>query len=276
MTNRLYLVFITIVSCALPSCYSVFYYPNAYEYADAEKLRPAPESLTFKSEDGTELHGWYFHAAPPVRGRILHFHGNAQNLSAHFRFLRHAPQSGFDHFIFDYRGYGKSAGRPKPLEVVADARAALRFVNGLEPRRPLMVLGQSLGGAIALRALCDLGGEVPVRLLALDSTFMNYRSVARRVLAQNWITWPFQPLAWSIVDNSAAPPADLRGLKVDRALVVHGRADRTVPFALGEKVFEALPEPKEMWSVPEGGHTDFLWRPDFEKRFYATLAQAAG
>jgi pimeloyl-ACP methyl ester carboxylesterase len=275
MTNRLRLICITTASLALAGCSSVFYQPTRYEYVDRTQLHPVPEEISFASEDGTQLHGWLFHAEHP-KGTIVHFHGNAQNLSAHFRFLRHAVVAGYDHFIFDYRGYGQSAGKPEPLGVVADGRAALRWARARTPAAPLIVFGQSLGGAIALRTLSDLNGEVPVRLLVLDSTFMNYRSAARRVLAQTWLTWPLQPVAWAVVDNAGAPPADLRGLKVGRAIVVHGRADRVVPYVLGQRVFEALPEPKEMWEVPGGVHTDFLWRLSFEKRFFAALDQASG
>jgi len=264
----------------LAGCQSVFFYPNDFEYAAADKLRPAPESITFAAEDGTPLHGWYFHAPGRPKGRIVQFHGNAQNLTAHFRFLRHAARAGYDHFVFDYRGYGKSPGVPTPARAVADGRAALRWLAarnsaGAKPL-PLIVLGQSLGGAVALRALADLQGEVSVRLLVLDSTFASYRSAARGVVAQSWLTWWLQPVAWSIVDNSAAPPRDLSKIGVGRTLVVHGELDRTIPARLGRAVFERLPEPKEFWLVPGGTHTDFLWRVDYEAKFYAALDQATG
>lgn len=261
--------FIFIVS-GLSACSSVYYHPDQVTYVDVEKMSPKPEDVWIDVEEGVRLHAWLLAPPGPARGLIVHFHGNAQNLTSHWAFLRSAPEHGFAHLIFDYRGYGRSTGKPSPAGLVADGKAVLRYASarGL----PLFVFAQSLGGAVAMRTLIELRGEVPVRRLIVDSSFASYRSEARRVMAGHALTWLLQPIAWLIVDNSAAPGSRVREIAPIPMLVVHGENDHVVPFALGEKVFDSAGEPKEFWRVPLGVHTDFMFRKSYRDRLWALLA----
>jgi fermentation-respiration switch protein FrsA (DUF1100 family) len=83
----------------------------------------------------------------PAKGTVVHLHGNAQNMSAHFSFTSWLPQAGFNLLIFDYRGYGKSGGTPSRAGLVLDSIAAIRYVQNrpnIAPNR-VILLGQSLG-----------------------------------------------------------------------------------------------------------------------------------
>jgi uncharacterized protein len=260
----------------LTGCSSVFYYPDNFLYVERAKLPVQPEDVYFTAADGTKLHGWFFPAQGKPLGKIVHFHGNAQNLTAHFLFLRHAPGQGFHHFIFDYRGYGQSEGKTEPAGLIQDGKAAMRWIRARDPDLPLIVFGQSLGGAVALKTLIEMKGEVPVRMVAVDSTFASYRSEARKVMTGHWLTWLFSPLAWLIVDNSQGPGRAVSEISPVPLLVVHGDRDRTVHYSLGKAVFEYAKEPKEFWTVPGGRHTEFLWREGLEKKFFERLKTAAG
>lgn len=258
------------------ACSSIYYYPikNQY-YVEAEKLKPTPETVRFKSTDGTELEAWYFKSeTKKPKALILHFHGNAQNISTHFGFLWDSVKLGYDYFIFDYRGYGRSQGEPTPAGVVEDGISALVWAQAKAEERkiPLIVFCQSLGGAICMKSL-SYKNDVNPKALVIDSSFSSYRSEARTVAASSWILWLFQPLAWLIADNSQAPQEDLPYLKAQNFLVVHGEEDHVVDIQHGKKIFEKLPEPKEFWIIPNGVHTDFLVRPDKEYaiKFYAWL-----
>ena len=273
MTFNRCLRYLFIVSLLLTAaaCSSVFYYPTPFPDVDYSKFLLKPEVIEFESEDGVKLNAWYFRAKGKSFGKIIHFHGNAQNLANHSFFLRNAPLRGFDYFIFDYRGYGNSAGTPTPIGLIKDGKAAIRWVSKKNPELPLIVVGQSLGGAVAMQTLLELNGEVPVKQIVIDSSFTSYRSVARNMMMKNWFTWILHPIAWLIVDNSSAPGVNIKKLAPVSLLVVHGTNDGTIDYKFGEQIYQLAGDPKDFWTIPSGQHTDFLYKKEWEDKFYSYL-----
>ncbi|MCB9072354.1 MAG: alpha/beta hydrolase [Bdellovibrionaceae bacterium] len=242
---------------------------------DIDKLNPKPEIINFKTSDGLILVGWYFKTQQKPKGLIVHFHGNAQNVSTHFFNLWKVGDIGYDYFIFDYRGYGFSQGKPNPKGTVLDGLAALKWAKEKQEERKakdLVVFCQSLGGPICMKSLAEQN-EVHPTALVIDSSFYSYRSAARGVARSSWLVWPFQPIAWLMVDNSESPIDDLHNLKAKQYLVVHGQDDRVISFSNGKRLFEKLPEPKELWEIPHGQHTDFLFNDNgkYRIKFYTWL-----
>src|ERR1051325_11044653 len=147
------------LACLTGCVQGAFYHPDRVLYDTPARLGLKYEQVTFASQDGTRLVGWFIPArgyADPKRakGTVVHFHGNAQNLSAHWQFVDWLPQRGFNLFVFDYRGYGASQGSPEPKGVFEDSLAALDYVRArpdVDPER-LLALGQSLGGTNAIAA----------------------------------------------------------------------------------------------------------------------------
>src|SRR5262249_1447782 len=140
-----------------------------------------PTDYFVPTADGENLHVWRFEPEKPAAKRAVwvQFHGNAENQTSHFANLFPAVQNGYDLVTFDYRGYGQSTGIPSPAGTVEDGKTILRWVKKNYPDLPIVVFGQSLGGAIAMRTLEDLGNEVPIQFLVLDSTFGSYRAAGR-------------------------------------------------------------------------------------------------
>lgn len=262
---RCIIIFNLIVATVfgLSGCSSVLYFPDSRELVYRDRIPIQPQDLRIKTTDGETLHAWYFRSpARPSQGLVVQFHGNGQNHTAHFMSAFPFLENGYDLLTFDYRGYGASSGTPTPLGTIEDGKAVLSWINENTTDLPVVILGQSLGGAIAMRSLEEMPENPRVRLLILDSTFASYRSVAKRVVSMNRLTWIFQPVAWLFIDNSASPYAQLSKLGPYRKLVVHGDRDRVVPDDLGRDLFAQLSEPKTFWSIQGGDHIDFLWRED--------------
>ncbi|MBY0314313.1 MAG: alpha/beta hydrolase [Bdellovibrionales bacterium] len=242
-----------------------------------DKMPLQPEEVYFKSADGTRLHGWYF---PPLDKKeptavIVHFHGNAENLTTHFFSLYEAPSRGFAYLTFDYRGYGESEGSPNPKGVVQDGVAAIRWMHSKHPKKPLVVFAQSLGGAIAFRSVAQIKNEVPISLMLADSTFADYRQQARSLFSNSVLTYLFQPLAWLLADNSESPKEDIARISPTPLIVVHGENDRVVDPSMGKEVFRLAQEPKEFWSIPNCQHLQFMFIEEGEQgeRFYVKVAE---
>jgi fermentation-respiration switch protein FrsA (DUF1100 family) len=205
------------------------------------------EDLWFTTEDGQRLHGWWIAARGPRHlGHLLHFHGNAGNISHRLPEAAALAGAGFDVLLFDYRGYGRSAGRPDEQGTYRDARAARAALfgrPGMDARR-VFYFGESLGGAIALA----LALEHPPAGLVLQSTFTSIRDMAR-------LHYPVVP-AFLVPD--AYPSAARIGRLRSPLLVVHGDRDAIVPFSHGQALFAAAPERKRLHVVAGAGHNDLV------------------
>jgi alpha-beta hydrolase superfamily lysophospholipase len=92
--------------------------------------------VDFAAADGTALHGWYFPAEGEPSGSVLFLHGNAENISTHFANVAWLAKSGFAVLVFDYRGYGRSAGSPDLDGLHQDAEAAMEALLRLPETDP--------------------------------------------------------------------------------------------------------------------------------------------
>lgn len=235
-----------------------FYYPDHRVYQTPDQSGLRYEEVSFTSRDGTPLTGWFVPAVKKPIGTVIHFHGNAQNMTAHFSYVDWLPAEGFQVFTFDYRGYGRSGGAPTRRGLYEDCLSALDYIKSrpdVDTSR-LVVLGQSLGGANALYAL----GKNPqsgVKAVAIDSTFYSYRSITRDVIAGipllRWLRWP---LSLIVIGNDHSPGSVIDQLSPTPLLLIHGTADRVIPYRHAEALFTAAREPKQLWTIENGQHTD--------------------
>lgn len=249
-------VFLTVsIALGLSGCTSLLYYPTQGQYFDPEKIPLEYKDLFIKGKDGAKIHAWYFPAKGPSKGTFLFFHGNAENLTSHFVGLYWLPSQGYSYLIFDYPGYNLSDGSPTPLSTVDAGKSVLRWIGENKESGPLYVYGQSLGGNIALRVIQEMKGEVPVKAVIVDGSFLSYRDVGRSILAKHWLTWAIQPLSYVVLSDKYAPDFDQEGLQAP-LLVIHGEKDPVVPVDQGKKIFFSAREPKQIWLLPDGGHGD--------------------
>lgn len=274
----LQILLIMILSSLVSACSSLFYYPDRYLHYPPDKLGLKREEISFQSRDGTKLVAWVFRARKtPRKGMLVQFHGNAQNVSSHYISLVWLIDHGYDLFIFDYRGYGGSEGEPSQKGTYLDGLAALDQAWALNQSQGVgkfVVVGQSLGGAIAMRALDDFAHKDKVALLVMDSTFVSYKDVARRVLARGWLTWLFSPLGMVLVSDKYGAEDALRRNRIP-LLVIHDKKDGAVPYGAGQEIFEMASEPKAFWTLEKGRHIGAFAddEPALRARFVRTLDQ---
>jgi fermentation-respiration switch protein FrsA (DUF1100 family) len=246
----------------LSGCTNVFLQPDSVLRYLPDPKEGGWQDVRFKSGDGTDLIGLWFSArTTPSKGVIVHFHGNGENMTSHYLFVYWLAAEGYDVFTFDYRGYGGSKGEKSLAGSIEDGVAALRVARARAggSRERLIVLGQSLGGALALAALDRDGGE-GVRGVILDSTFASYRKTARLKLGGFWLTWPLQyPLTALLITDRWAPERLIARRKPVPLLVMHAVDDPVVPYAQGRRLFDLAPGPKEFWKLDSRGHTEALY-----------------
>jgi pimeloyl-ACP methyl ester carboxylesterase len=226
--------------------YSLLYFPSRAIIETPDGAGLDYRDLALETDDGERLHGWWIAAPADSLGHLLLCHGNAGNIGDRVLHAALLTAAGFDVLLFDYRGYGRSSGRPSEEGTYRDARAALACLleqPGVDPAR-VFYLGESLGGAVAL----DLALERPPAGLVLLSAFTGVRQLAR-------LHYPFVPAA--LVPDAYPVLQRVRGLHAP-LLVLQGDRDDIVPLAQGRALVEAAPGPKRMHVFPGLGHNDLV------------------
>lgn len=234
----------------------MFYYPDNKVYGTPAKQGLKYDEVTFKSKDGTQLSGWFVHAKGVAKGTVIHFHGNAQNMTAHFGFVSWLPAEGFNLFVFDYRGYGKSAGKPIRNGVFEDSRAAIDYVRSRNDiqKDKLLIFGQSLGGTQAIAAVGD-GNRQGVRAVVVESTFLSYRSIVKdKIGAMPFLSLLKTPLSYLLIGDELSSIEYVENIAPIPLLLVHGTADDVIPYHHGASLLEQAGQPKAFWSIEGGGH----------------------
>ena len=236
-------------------CTSLVFQPSKKFFDNPHAQAYSPDDIYFNTPDGLTLHGWFF-ITREKRGTILVLHGNAENLSTHVNGVLWLVEAGYNVFIFDYRGYGRSEGRPTIEGAHVDAETALSMMMtlpGVEPDR-IVILGQSLGGAIAVYLVANTPCKDHIRALIIDSAFSSYRRIGRETVAQCCVTWPVQyPLSF-LVNDDYSPVKWIQDVSPVPVLIIHGNQDHVVPEHHGRILYEAALEPKEYWETSVPGH----------------------
>ncbi len=221
---------------------SLMYFPDTAHVTPVDAGLPEAVEVPLTTADGTQIHVW--HVAPrdnkPV---IIYFHGNGGSLPGRVDRFRRLIKDGIGLVGVEYRGYGGSGGTPTEQGLIADAEAAYAFAVSHYPVQQIVVWGGSLGSGVAVA----LAAEKPIGRLILEAPFTSTAAVGAR---RYW----YLPVRFLMKDQFHS---DERIGKVTAPLLIlHGVLDRTVPYSMGERMFELANKPKHIVRFLDGGHND--------------------
>ncbi|MBT3879593.1 MAG: alpha/beta hydrolase [Candidatus Scalindua sp.] len=216
--------------------------PDAYgiEYDD----------VTFRTEDGLELHGWFIPGKKSSTDADLHtllwFHGNSGNVNRRLDNIKMLhDRVPVNVFIFDYRQYGRSEGKITEQGTYMDARAALAYLHSRNDinSEKIIFFGRSLGSAVAV----DLAVKEKCRALILETPFTSIKEMGKEL-------YPFLPFT-IFLRTKYDSLSKIRDIKVP-TLIMHGDKDELVPIEQGKRLYEKANEPKEFYTIPGAMHND--------------------
>lgn len=201
------------------------------------------EQVTLRTEDDLNLSAWYI-PAEDAQFTVLFCHGNGGNIMHRLDSINLFYNLGINCFIFDYRGYGDSEGKPSEEGTYLDADAAykwLRKKKGLAPEK-IIVFGRSMGGSIA----AHLASRREVWSLVIESSFTSYVDIGRKF-------YPYMPVrlfarfGYRTIDYVRDVDCPV--------MIIHSRDDQIIDFKFGLQLYEAANEPKEFVEI-SGSHND--------------------
>lgn len=263
-----------LATLLLGGCTQLFLHPTREQVLHPDKLGLAYEDVLLPTGALERLHGWFL-PAKGARGTILHLHGNAENISSFISLVHWLPARGYNVFLLDYRGYGRSDGVATIAGAHVDAQIALRYLveRGGPGSERVIVLGQSLGGSIGIYAAAHAAPRERERIKGVisEGAFSSYSRIAREKMNALWLTWPFQwPLSLLFSDTYSAEDAlpRLGGIPL---LLIHGDRDGVVPWSHSQRLHDRATGRRELWTVAGGEHIDALSRNELRERLVAWL-----
>ena len=216
-----------------------------------------PQNVWFRASDETKLHGWYI-PHPEAQRLVVYCHGNGEHVADQAN-LMFRLQSNLQAtlFVFDYRGYGRSRGKPYEKGCVADGMAAQRWLAEKEgvATDDIVMVGRSIGGGVAVAAAAEQGA----RALVLENTFSKMTDAAAAL-------YPWLPVKLVMRNRYNS----LKRIKKYHGPVFqcHGTADEVVPIELGRRLHATAPtEFKQFFEIPNARHNDSL-----PPKYYTALA----
>ena len=206
------------------------------------------EDLNLITADNENIHAWYIPAKEKTRKTLLFLHGNAGNISHRLETIKIYHQFGLNVFIFDYRGFGKSTGKPSEDGIYIDAKTAWQYL--IEEKnlsaKDIIIAGRSLGGGVAT----ELAKDVHPALLILESTFTSMTEVSG-------IHYPFMPTGL-IVKHRYETISKLADIHCP-VVFIHSKQDEVIPFEQSLRNFAAANEPKQFIEIHGGHGSGFLF-----------------
>ena len=238
------LMYAALVGCVFIAQESLIYFPNT---GRAITTTPAAQGLPYedvsiRTEDGETLHAWWV-PAERAKGTALLFHGNAGNISHRIDYARMFRSLGYNTLLVDYRGYGRSTGKPSEEGTYRDAEASWQWLKARGiAEREIVLYGESLGGGVA----SWLATRYTPRALVIASSFTSVPDLGAEV-------YRFLPvlLLSRFKYNTLERLAEVKA----PVLVIHSPRDDIIPYSHGRKLFDAAREPKASLEIA-GGHND--------------------
>lgn len=219
-----------------------------YSYGFSQEF----EEYLFETPFQGKINALHFKVKDP-KGVILYFHGNAGNLARWGEIASEFTRFGYDVFVMDYRGYGKSSGPRNEEYLFSDAQFCYSFLKELYGEEKIIVYGRSLGGAFAVK----MAAQNEPQKLILEATFYNLQDMAQRWIP-NSMTEKISPRMTYHFHS------DQHILDVNCPVYhFHGDKDLLVPIKSGTRLFEVLAErkpelEKKFIEIRGGSHDDLV------------------
>lgn len=248
--------FFTAAGLAYLTVCVVFYFTQDFYFFRPERLPksfqyryPFPfEEVHFEMEDGGYINGLHFRV-PNARGVVYYLKGNSKSVKGWGKFARDFVSKGYDFFMVDYRGMGKSSGKRTETTLFNDAQHIYRWLEEGYGEDRIVLYGRSMGSGVAAR----IASWNKPKMLILDSPYFSFLYQVKRY--GFWL-----PMQW-LLKYKIRTDHFIRKVSCP-VFIFHGRKDRLISFSQSEKLRKVSEGKVRIFPIEEAGHNDL---PDFPK-----------
>ena len=219
------------------------------------------EERTFEMEDGGSVNSLHF-KVPNSRGVVYYFKGNSRSIKGWAKFSRDFMGNGYDFFVMDYRGFGKSKGRRTESKLYSDSQTIYKYLQKQYKEEEIIIYGRSLGSGIATR----IASWNNPRMLILDSPYYSfYHHIRRYAFALPLrIILRYQIRTDQFIKKVEAP-----------IHIIHGNKDRLIPLTNSLKLKKLCQNNIKITVIHGGGHNNLPEFPEYHKFIYKRLNEAS-
>ncbi|MDQ1355335.1 MAG: uncharacterized protein QG657_5645 [Acidobacteriota bacterium] len=252
VTRLVGIVVILAVGIYILQAVRILYIHPYLVYRPTRKLEGTPRragleyrEIFFKTKDGVLLNAWFIPAEDP-KAIALHCHGNSGNISERLDTIKIYHDMGISLFLYDYRGYGNSGGKPSEKGTYKDAEAAWYYLvkeMGINPG-DIIITGHSLGGSVAFW----LAGKVTPKALIIEGSFTSMTDMGK-------LFFPHLPIRL-LVRHRYNSMDHLKKVHCP-VLIIHSPGDKLVPFYMGRALYRAANPPKRFLEI-HGSHNNAI------------------
>ena len=223
---------------------NILYHPSVNNYLK-DNLGTEPskiEKVKVTTEDKIDLNGWFYNKDIEKFKTIVFFHGNAGSLKNRTYKLNHFKDLDVNFLIIAWRGFSGNMGKPNEMGLYEDARSAIRWLNmkGIQDKN-IILYGESLGTAIAV----EIAQNKKYAGIILESPFTSMVNMGKKY-------YPFFPVSFLLKDKFESFKK-INKISIP-VLIMHGKVDKIVPYAMGKKMYELANDPKFFYSQEYGDH----------------------
>ncbi len=215
------------------------------------------EEINFDMEDGGRINGIHF-VVPNARGVVFYFKGNSRSIKGWGKFARDFVGKGYDFFMIDYRGFGKSRGRRTETILYNDGQHLYQWLKERYPEDQIVIYGRSLGSGIAAR----IASWNQPKMLILDSPYYSFLKQIQRYgfILPVRLLLRYQIRTDQFIKNIKCP-----------VFFIHGKKDRLIPFSDSVKLQKLIPDRGHLFPIKEGRHNNLPSFPEYHDHLYDLL-----
>ncbi len=215
------------------------------------------EELNFKMEDGGNINAIHF-KVPNSRGVIYYLKGNSRSIKGWGKFAKDFLSNGYDFFMMDYRGFGKSHGKRTQTKLFDDAQFLYKWLSSRYIDGRIILFGRSFGSGIAAR----IASWNNPSMLILDSPYLSFLYNTQRFGF-------FLPIKW-LIRYDMRTDQYLNGVNCP-IHIVHGTKDRLISYKQSEQLKALFPEKIELHKIEGAHHNDMPTYPEYYELLYKIL-----
>ena len=223
---------------------NLLYHPTTGNYLQnqAEREPAEIEKVKITTKDKINLIGWFYNRNLEEFKTILFFHGNAGSLENRTYKLNHFKNLNLNFLIIAWRGFSGNKGKPNEMGLYEDAKSAIKWLKakGIKEKN-IILYGESLGTGVAV----EVAQNKNYAGVILESPFTSMVNMGKK-------HYPFFPVSFLLKDKFESYKK-INKISVP-VLIMHGKVDKIVPYAMGKKMYELANDPKFFHSQEYGDH----------------------